>query len=397
MTPRRSSVSSLRWSVLAPLCGLLLGILLGLGLFALRRTERAQGTEGTGPELAATTHEGAGHAAAIVGARGSQESSQSRPVEQLPVPPCWEGLLDLDEHASLASLKQALISAVGSGDPLLLTYLEQRLSEVIGGDAASALAVLGWARESGPPLSNHLLTAIKSTAAVQQGAVAEQLVALGSDGKQSLELRRAALDALESQRSLGPAMLDRLKGVAMDEHSDEAAWAATRTIGRVMTEEAQHGGATSSYMKELLDIGQHSSEAAVRSLALEMPSYGNIPVERSALPALGRILMRDPDRAVREMAAFRLGLSRDADQSLSLLSSSFEGERDLCVRWAIFRFAVRAAGAKALPLLDKLSTVEPRLRPDYEDFRAIYARGTTDFARVWLEKPERIRCEDEES
>ena len=66
------------------------------------------------------------------------------------------------------------------------------------------------------------------------------------------------------------------------------------------------------------------------------------------------------------------------------------------MRWAIFRFAVRAAGAKALPLLDKLSTMEPRLRPDYEDFVAIYARGTVDFARVWLEKPERIQCLDEE-
>lgn len=397
MTPRRSSLSSLRGSVLAPLCGLLLGILLGLGIFALRRAERAQKAEGAGPELAATTPEGAGRTTATVGTAGNQTSSESRPVEQLPAPPCWEGLLELDEHASLASLKQALIAAVGSGDPLLLTYLEQRLTEVIGADATSALAVIGWARESGPPLSNHLLASVKGAAAVQQGAVAEQLATLGADGKQSLELRRAALEALESQRSLGPSMLSRLKGVAMDEHSDEAAWTATRTIGRVMTEEAQHGGATSSYMKELLDIGQHSSEAAVRSLALEMPSYGNIPVERSALPALGKILSRDPDRAVREMAAFRLGLSRDADQSLSLLSSSFDGEKDLCVRWAIFRFAVRAAGAKALPLLDKLSTIEPRLRPDYEDFRAIYARGTTDFARVWLEKPERIHCEDEES
>jgi hypothetical protein len=397
MTPRRSSISSLRGSVLAPLCGLLLGILLGLGLYALRRTERAHRAEGAGPELTAGTPQAAAHTSATAGAAGSATSSESRPVEQLPVPPCWEGLFELDEHASLASLKQALIAAVGSGDPLLLSYLEQRLAEVIGGDATSALAVIGWARESGPPLSSHLLAAVKGAAAVQQGAVAEQLAALGADGKQSPELRRAALEALESQRSLGPALLGRLKGVAMDEHSDEAAWTATRTIGRVMTEEAQRGGATASYMKELLDIGQHSSEAGVRSLALEMPSYGNIPVERSALPALGQILSRDPDRAVREMAAFRLGLSRDADQSLSLLSSSFEGERDLCVRWAIFRFAVRAAGAKALPLLDKLSTVEPRLRPDYEDFRAIYARGTTDFARVWLEKPERIHCEDEES
>ena len=57
---------------------------------------------------------------------------------------------------------------------------------------------------------------------------------------------------------------------------------------------------------------------------------------------------------------------------------------------------MRAAGEKALPFLDKLSKIDPRLRPDYEDFVAIYARGTVDFARVWLEKPERIQCLDDE-
>ncbi len=316
-------------------------------------------------------------------------------VEKLPMPPCWEGLLALDERPSLLSLRDALRAAISGEDPLLIDYLQERLAEVIGGDPASALTVVGWATESGPPLSSHLLTAVKHTAAVQQKAVADKLLALGADGKQGLDVRRAALDALETQRTLPPDALGQLKSVAMDQDADEVAWMATRTIGKVMTEEFGRGGSVGSYMKELLDIGQHSADTAVRSLALEMPSYANIPVDKSALAQLGQALARDPDRAVREMAAFRLGLSRDPGEALSHLGGAFAGERDLCVRAAIFRFAVRAAGSKALPLLDKLSKIEPRLRPDYEDYAAIYARGTVDFARVWLEKPERIQCLDE--
>ncbi len=318
-------------------------------------------------------------------------------VEQLPIPPCWDGLFALDAHPSLGSLRDALHKALRGGDPLLLDYLQERLGEVVGSDAAAALQVVGWATEAGPPLSTHLLAALKTTPAVQQTAVADKLLALGADAKQGLDVRRAALDALETQRTLSPPMLAQLRGVAMDDHADEVAWMATRTLGKIMTDEFQRSGSAGTYLQELLEIGQHSGEPAVRALALEMPSYANIPVDKSALTALGQVLSRDPDRSVREMAAFRLGLSREPEQALTYLSSAFAGERDLCVRWAIFRFAVRAAGAKALPLLDKLSTLEPRLRPDYEDFVAIYARGTVDFARVWLEKKERIQCLDEDS
>ena len=221
----------------------------------------------------------------------SSEAS-AEAVEKLPIPPCWEGLFALDEHPSLLSLRDALRAAIAGEDPLLIDYLQERLAEVIGGDPASALAVVGWATESGPPLSNHLLAAVKHTAAVQQKAVADKLLALGADGKQGLDVRRAALDALETQRTLSPDALGQLKSVAMDQHADEVAWMATRTIGKVMTEEFGRSGAADSYMKELLDIGQHSADTAVRSLALEMPSYGNIPVDKSALPQSGQVLAR---------------------------------------------------------------------------------------------------------
>lgn len=322
----------------------------------------------------------------------SSMSSQTQPVEQLPLPPCWEGLLALDEHATLSSMQAALQAALAAGDPLLLEYLSQRMAELIGRDPAAALAVAQWAVAAGPPLSTQLMLAIKGSAAVQHGSVADRLTTLGADATQPLDVRRAALDALETQRSLPPERLGRLKQIALDEHSDEAAWVATRTVGRVMTEEFKRSGQAGPYLQELLDIGQHATEAAVRTLALEMPSYADMPMARAALGPLSQVLRQDPDRHVREMAAFRLGLSQDGNQSLAALAAAFADEKDLCVRWAIFRFSVRAAGKDALPQLQRFATLEPRLKADYDDFVAIYASGTADFARVWQEKPERIHC-----
>lgn len=334
--------------------------------------------------------------------RGSREySSSDRPTagqpvpeEKLPLPPCWDGLLQLDENPQLGSLSEAL--RLAADDPLLIEYLEQRLSMLIGSDANTALEVLRHATEAGPPLSAHLLSALKQSQAVHKPEIADKLVGLSLDEKAPLETRKSALIALETQHTLSASARSRLHGLAMDENSDEAAWLATRAIGKVMTEEFQRAKNVAPYLSDLLDIGQHSGESAVRALALEMPSYGNIPIDRSALAALSRVLSRDPDRSVREMAAMRMSLSADPKQALALLAAAFETETDLCVKWAIFRFAVRAAGSSSLPTLQKMAVLEPRLKPDYDDFVAIYARGVVDFERVWQEKPQRMQCLDEE-
>ena len=376
------------------LLGAVLALSLGLWLGS-RHVWRAA-VDGPAPDRASAGAEAISAGAHSMGGVDSALASLSgTPQEQLPLPPCWPDVFALDEHASLESLRAALVSALSAQDPLFLEYLEDRLAEVIGTDSARALTVLSWAEAAGPPLSTHVLSALKQAPAVQNAQVADRLLALGADASASLDARRAALDALETQRSLPADRLQRLKSVALDETSDEAAWVAARTIGRVMTEEFRRSGSAGAYLNELIEIGQQSGEAAVRTLALEMASYADIPIERGSVPTLSKILSSDPDRHVREMAAFRLGLSRDPKAAQGALSSAFSQESDLCVRWAIFRFAVRASGAKALPLLDKLSRIEPRLRPDYDDFVAIYARGVVDFARVWQEKPERIQCVEE--
>jgi hypothetical protein len=190
--------------------------------------------------------------------------------------------------------------------------------------------------------------------------------------------------------------MKRLKAIALDERVDEVAWVATRTIGRIMKEDFERGGSFQPYWDQLLDIAGKSDDTAVRLLALEMPSYSNPLIGGDSVAKLSEIMRKDRERDVREMAAFRLAVTQDTDKALEAYRTAFAAEYDRCVRWAIFRFAVRAAGANALPLLKQFVATDPRFEPDYRDFEELYASGTVDFERIWLGKKERIQCIVEE-
>ena len=101
---------------------------------------------------------------------------------------------------------------------------------------------------------------------------------------------------------------------------------------------------------------------------------------------VGTIMRTDGDRSVREMAAMRLSLSESPPKALEAYRAAFATEYDLCVRWALMRFAIRAGGEAALPLAKQFAEQDSRLRQDYLDFQAIYAQGVVDFDRVWLAK-----------
>jgi hypothetical protein len=313
--------------------------------------------------------------------------------DEMPLPGCWPALREFDRLATLEDL-HAAIAAVGASDPLLAGYLTERLSELIGSDPARARQVLAWAANAGGPELEILLSALKSSAAVRDPGVAGALLAMGEDKTASVELRSRALDALETQPSLDERTMGRMKAIAMDENSDAAAWMATRTIGRVMKEEFERTGEYQRYWKQLLSIGRESEETAVQLLALEMPSYSDPVLDGESIDDLARILRSDPDRHVREMAAHRLSVTRPADKVLAVYRQAFPLEQDECVRWAIFRFAVRVAGPGALPILAELAAIDPRFKADQEDFAALYASGTVDFARIWLGKTERHQCLD---
>lgn len=312
------------------------------------------------------------------------------------MPGCWDGLHAFDAAVSMDSFRQALATAIGNGDQYLAAYLQERLTELVGNDAARAVQVLEWAKgASGPELSIYM-DALKAAPAVHAPQVAQSLLKMGEDPGAPLQTRSAALDALETQRKLAPGDLQRLKKLALDETLDSTAWVATRTLGRVMKEDFERTGNYAPYWKELLDIGGTSDDMAVRLLALEMPSYSNPVIGAESFDSLKRILSSDRERDVREMAAFRLGVTSEPEKAMDILRAAFMAEQDLCVRWAIFRFTVRAGGEKALPMLEQFAAKDPRFTQDYLEFQALYASGTVDFARIWLGKREHHNCLVEE-
>lgn len=382
----------LRWPALA-------GVLLLVAAVALLWPRSPSPSPGDdGPPAPSATPAGVSTGGALAAAPGAAPAPEERkPAEEvIPMPGCWDGLREFDRTVSMETFRAALRAAIAQGDRHLAGYLRERLTELVGNDAARALQVLEWSKGTDQPELGIYLGALKAAPAVHDAKVSGQLVKMGEDKTASLEARSAALDALETQRRLGPAELKRIKAVALDETVDSVAWVATRTLGRVMKEDFERTGTYAPYWKELLDISSKSDDMAVRLLALEMPSYSNPLIGDDSFGQLARTLKTDRERDVREMAAFRLGVTSSPDKALDIYREAFELEQDVCVRWAIFRFAVRVAGAGALPLLQEFAAKDPRFVQDYTEFRDLYASGTVDFARIWLGKAEHHQCLVEE-
>lgn len=376
-----------RWLAAAGASALILAL---VAVLWPRRASTPSG--GVEPSRKATTESGA---PALEGLGSSAATDRQLEKDEVPMPGCWPGLHDFDRSASLDDMRAAIAGA-GSRDPLLAGYLQERLAEMIGRDPARARQVLAWAKAASGAELEILMGAVKQSAAVRDPGVAEILLAMGEDRTAALDLRSRALDALETQQRLDAGTMGRMKAIALDETSDSAAWMATRTLGRVMKEDFERTGAYQPYWKQLLSIGRESQDTPVQLLALEMPSYADPVLDGGSIEALAELLRSDPDRSVREMAAHRLSVTRDPDRVLAVYRAAFPVERDECVRWAIFRFAARVAGAGALPLLARFAAIDPRFKEDHADFMTLYASGAVDFARIWLGKTERHRCLMEE-
>lgn len=382
----------------ATLFGALLLILLGVALISRRPGSGGEESSDSKSPATDSSSGGTARSATAPSNAGAEAAPKERTPkqDQLPMPGCWEGVAELDKTLSLDNFRQALAAAVGAKDQALALYLQERLTELVGNDAGKALQVLEWAAQSGQPELGVYMDAMKATGAVHQPQVVERLLKMGEDKGAQLLNRAAAMDVLETQKRFTPATMARVKAIALDESLDQVSWVATRTIGRVMKEDYERTGTFAPYWKELMDVSEKSDDMAVRLLALEMPSYSDPLIGGDSLERLDKIMRTDRERDVREMAAFRLAVTQEPDKALELYRTAFPAEHDECVRWAIFRFAVRAAGPKALPLLQQMAAQDPRFVKDYEDFVRLYTEGTVDFARIWMGKEERHQCVMEE-
>jgi hypothetical protein len=163
-----------------------------------------------------------------------------------------------------------------------------------------------------------------------------------------------------------------------------------------MKEDFTRSGTYEPYWDQLMEISARTKEPAVRILALEMPAYVDPVLGSKYIDELATMLREAPEREVREMAAFQLGLTDDPARVLGVFRAAFPRERDVCVRWAMVRFAVRAGGPRALPLLDEMARSDRRFADDVADFKRIYASGVEDFERVWLDKADHPACSADE-
>lgn len=336
-------------------------------------------------------------ASALLATLGATSASavDERPLPEprLPRHTCYSGYLKLEALHGLAGVRAAIRQASAAKDPAALRFLEERLAEVIGQDASTALQVVEWAQSAHEPELSLYLRAVREAEAVRDPAVVARLTTL-AETHQDPGHQALALTALETQHRLEPAMLERLTTLAKkDTLATGVAMNTVRAIGRVMDNDFQRTGRLEPYLGKLLEVALDSTEPDVRGLALEMGTYPGARIEGPSLQQLARLQAEDPDPGVREMAALVMSSGRDTQAVLDAFREAFPREKDRCVRWAIVRFAVRAAGPQALPLLKDFARQDARFQQDYADFKALYDAGEVDFDRVFLGKAIHHRCE----
>lgn len=300
---------------------------------------------------------------------------------------CWQDLERFNEEVTLETFRAWAAPLLAAKDPLVIDYLKGRLAELIGGDEGRALDVLEWAREAAPAEFKVLLGGLRGSKALTLPKVAAQLTSLGLDEKLDLGRRAGFLDELQRMPRLEPAALERLSEFAKDAASGEAGWVTTRAIGRVMKEDLTRTGTFKPYLDKLLTIGTESLDEQVRYLALEMEMHAAAPLDAQSVRKLQKVLASEGSDEVREVAAHILSMSQDKKQALDVFAQAFAAERDLCVRWSLFRFAARAAGKDALPVMADMAVADPRFQRTYQDFERLYASGIVDFNRLWFALP----------
>ncbi|MCP3136503.1 hypothetical protein [Pyxidicoccus xibeiensis] len=313
----------------------------------------------------------------------------------MPALTCRAGYLDFEALHGLEGVRAAIRQAAEQNDPAALTFLTERLSEVLGQDANAALQVYTWAETAAEPELSALLGGLRNAEAVKSPLVDVSLLYLAEKHADPVHKARA-LEALETQERFDEMAMERLATLAKQRNqAPGVAMQAVRTLGRVMQRDFEATGTVTPYMTWLLDIARRARDSNVRTLAVEMGTYPGARLDAEVVTELARLLKEDPSAGVREMAALALSNGRDTDAVLTHFAEAFRAEKSLCVRWAILRYTLRAGGAEALTQVREYARQDRRFAQDAADFEALYRAGHTDFDRLWPDKRVRHRCPDE--
>lgn len=358
-------------------------------LAAVALVSRGSSAQGGGPESLPPTASGASPAEPSQRPGGPEHAGEPEQAEPAPrhfnATTCWDGLEQFNDTVTLETFRQWAAPLLASKDPHVREYLKARLAELIGDDEGRARQVLDWAREASPAEFKLLLAGLRGAPVLPR--LATQLTALGLDERLDLGRRAGFLDELQRMPRLEPAALEKLGRFAKDPAAGEAGWVTARAIGRVMKEDLERTGNAKPYLDQLLAIGTESPDEEIRYLALEMNIHADAPLDAKATQRLARVLSTEGSPEVRQVAAHELSLAEDKAQALDIYAKAFAAEQELCVRWALFRFAARAAGRDALPTMAGMAMTDPRFQGSYHDFERLYASGIVDFDRIWLSLP----------
>jgi hypothetical protein len=365
-------------------------LIAGVGLLARGsgEEEHASGEAGhaTAPAGTGHGHSHPGGSEAPSGQAGGAAPSEER-APRFDSTICWRDLERFNDEVTIENFREWARPLLNSRDGLVRDYLKERLTELIGNDPARASEVLGWAPDATPKEFGIYLMALRDSEAVQQPQVSEKLLALGMDESLAANRRAGVLSALDTQKRLPPAALDRLTNFAKDATSGEAGWAAARTIARVMKRDFKETGTLTPYMDKLLTIGAESPDEQIRYLGQMMPMHAAPVLDAEATERFAKILASEGNEDGRDAAAHNLSLSQDKQKVLELFARTFETDPAVCVRWALFRFSARVAGKDALPVMANMAIIDPRFQPQYHAFEQLYASGVLDFVRVWNNLP----------
>lgn len=300
---------------------------------------------------------------------------------------CWQDIERFNEGVTIHNFREWAEPLLNSRDGLVRDFLKDRLTELIGKNPDHALEVLSWSLDAQGKSFGTFLMAVRDSEAVQQPQVAAKLMDMGLDNSIPSERRAGILSALDTQKRLEPAALDKLTTFANDPVSGEAGWAAARTIARVMKREFKQNVNIGPYMDKLLTIGAQSPDEQIRYLGQMMPMHAAPLLDAAETERFAQILVGEGNEQGRDAAAHNLSLSTDKARVLDLFAKTFETEQSVCVKWALFRFSARTAGKRALPVMANMATLDPRFKEIYQDFERIYASGTLDFVRLYNSLP----------
>ncbi len=386
-SPSRSSpqTDASSWRSHLLLAGAALALLAGVGLLSSDSGEDARPDEATRANAPADPRPSR---KGTTGQSAPQTMGDAPRAPRFDTTVCWRELERFNEAVTLDTFREWAAPLLASGDPLVRSYLKERLSELIGNDADRALQVMDWAREAQGKSFGVFMMALRDSEAIHLPQVSAKLLDIGLDDSIEPGRRAGILSALDTQKQLEPAALDRLATFAKNPASGEAGWAATRTIARVMKRDSKQNGDISAYMDKLLTISVESPDEQIRYLGQMMPMHVAPILDEESTARYARILSTEGNEDGRDAAAHLLSMSKDKQQVLELFTKTFETDTSECVRWALFRFSARVAGKAALPVMANMALIDSRFQPLHHDFEQLYASGTLDFVRVWNNLPE---------